>query len=109
MREALGDDLARGLLVLELRLLREVSDFGAAAFRDRADVGGLDAGDDARERALAGAVDADEADALAGADRQRHAVENGVRPERLRDVLNGENRHSGKTRQARARWNDSSF
>ena len=57
------------------RLLREVAD--AAVARDRAAVGVLAAGQQAQQRRLAGAVGADEAGALAGAEGQREPVEEG--------------------------------
>ena len=61
--------LARG------RLLREVAD--AAVAGDRAAVGVLAAGQQPQQRRLAGAVGADEAGALAGAEGQRQPVEQG--------------------------------
>ena len=53
-------------------------------------VGLLDAGEDLRERRLAGAVGADEADLLAARQRERRVVEDDLRPERLAEVLGGE-------------------
>ena len=45
---------------------------------------GREPGDDVEQRGLAGAVRADEADDLAGADRERHVVERGDAAEALR-------------------------
>ena len=72
--DALHHVLAHGLFRVELRLLLEVADAGA--FRDPALAGelGVDAGHDAQQRGLAGAVDAEHADL-------------GVRVERQMDVL----------------------
>ena len=72
--DALHDVLAHGLFRVELRLLLEVAD--ARALGDPALAGefGVDAGHDAQQRRLAGAVDAEHADL-------------GVRVERQVDVL----------------------
>ena len=61
-RDALHDVLAHGLGRIELRLLRQVAD--ARALGDQALAGPflVDAGHDAQERRLAGAVDAEHAD-----------------------------------------------
>ena len=80
-----------------LGLLREVPDGrGRRRARHRSRVGRVDAGHDAQERALPGAVRRDDADAAAGADRQADAVEHDVRAERLGDVA-GDDTGQGAT------------
>ncbi len=72
--------------VLVGHILRQVAEGGRA--QHGAAVGGLDAGDDLEQRGLAGAVDADEAGLLAGAERERDVVEHEPGPVRQRDVRN---------------------
>ena len=72
--DALHDVLAHGLVGIELRLLLQVADARALGDPALADELGVDAGHDAQQRRLAGAVDAEHADL-------------GVRVERQVDVL----------------------
>ena len=72
--DALHDVLAHGLVAIELRLLRQVADARALGDPGLADEFRVDAGHDAQQRRLAGAVDAEHADL-------------GVRIERQVDVL----------------------
>ena len=72
--DALHDVLAHGLLRVELRLLLEVADASALGHPALAGIVGVEAGHDAQQRRLAGAVDAEHADL-------------GVRVERKVDVL----------------------
>ena len=68
---AFGDDGDAGLAEAVRRELRDV----AALEDDPAAARALDAGDGVDERRLAGAVRADDAEQLAGADVERHAPE----------------------------------
>ena len=61
-RDALHDVFAHGLSGIELRLLRQVTDAGALGDPALAVIFGVDAGHDAQQRRLAGAVDAEHAD-----------------------------------------------
>ncbi len=73
-RDALHHVLADGLALVEMRLLLEVADAGALGDPALAVKFGVDAGHDAQQRRLAGAVDAEHADL-------------GVRVERQMDVI----------------------
>ena len=70
-----------------VRALHRVGGLGLAADRDRAAVGRGDAGEHVHQRRLAGAVVADEADALAGRDREVDAVERPDGAEMLLDAV----------------------
>ncbi len=63
----------RGLVLAEIRLLRQIADGGAGLHEAAAAVGLDQPGRDLQQRRLAGAVAADQADALAGGDRQLDA------------------------------------
>ena len=70
-------------------LLGQVADLDAARYGHSAGVGVKLAGDDPEQRRLAGAVRADEPDALAGPDLERDGVEHDHRPVRLGDLVDG--------------------
>ena len=69
-RDALHDVFAHGLVRIELRLLRQVADAGALGDPAFAGIFVVDAGHDAQQRRLAGAVDAEHADLGVGIERQ---------------------------------------
>ena len=85
--ERLLDHRARAGFGVELGLLREVADRQAPAHAEGAAVRRLDAGEDLRERRLAGAVGADEPDLLAAREREGRVVEDDLGTERLAEVL----------------------
>ena len=68
-------------------LLADVADAGALAGGDFARVGLLDAGEDGEEGGFAGAVGADEADAVRVAHRKAKVFEEGLRAEGLGQAL----------------------
>jgi hypothetical protein len=70
-------------------LLGQVADLDAGREGDLAAIGGGLAGDDPEEGALAGAVGADETDAVAGAEGEGDGVEDGQGAIRSGDVLDG--------------------
>jgi hypothetical protein len=74
----------------ERRHLRQVRDAQSGPSGDGARVGAELAREDAEERRLAGAVGADEADAIAVGEREAHALEEGARAEGVGEVLGGE-------------------
>ena len=53
------------------------------------------AGDDLHQRRLAGAIAADDRDALPGIDLERHIIEKRNVPVGVRDVFEGDERHAG--------------
>ncbi len=69
------DDLAHGLLGIELRLLRQVADIDARHGAGFAVELGVDAGHDAQQGGLTGAVQAEHADLGAGEERQGNVLE----------------------------------
>jgi hypothetical protein len=79
-----------GVALLELGLLGQVAHPGVAPEGQGAPLVPVDAGDDAEQRALAGAVDADEAHLLALVHREGDAVEDDARAEALVQVLHGD-------------------
>jgi len=79
-----ANDLSRALRLGKLRLLCQVRDLRPAPARDRADIGRLDTGENAKKRALARPVHAHDADPLARPHCERDAVEHGMGPESLR-------------------------
>ncbi len=90
--ETAEHDLLGGPPLGEDRSLREVVDGGVPAQGDLAAVGGLEAGEDLRQRGLARAVVADQADALALPDRQVGAREERTLAEGLLQATGGEDR-----------------
>ncbi len=72
---AVKDLLDHRQLAVERRVLRQVGQAHVAGAGDAALVGRLDAGGHPQQRALAAAVHAHDADALAGLDRQGHAIQ----------------------------------
>ena len=89
--DRLVDRLPHGLGGAELRLLREVADADARVLDALAEELLVDAGHDAKQRALARAVGADHADLRAGKERQIDVLEDAlVRRVDARDLLHGE-------------------
>ena len=68
--ECAGDGLADGHARLESGLLGKIGDARAAGMPDLAGIEGRQAGQRLQQRRLAGAIAPDQADALAGFDRQ---------------------------------------
>ena len=93
--EALFDRLPDRALGIERGLLRQIRDARAAPRGHGAGVGRLGAGEDLRERALAGAIAPDHADALAVLQGDRHALQQLAITERLADIEGGEDGHGG--------------
>ncbi len=88
---AAGEERAHGLAGAPVGLLRQVADGrGGRRADDRSGVGRLDAGEDAQQRALAGAVGRDDADPAPRTDGQADPVEHDVRPEGLGHVAGDE-------------------
>ena len=87
--EPLEQRLVDGQRRIEPRrlVLREVLGHHLVAQVPLAAVGRLFSREHAHQRGLAGAVGADERDAIAALDVQRQVVEDGERPVRLPDVL----------------------
>ena len=73
--DAFADGIEHGAGEVELGLLRDVADARTLHRLQEAVVEMLDPGDDLQQRRLAGAVATDQADALAGVERKRRAVE----------------------------------
>ena len=84
--EGMGEDRRDGRAFLERGVLRHEPDAKSLARRARAGGRLLEAGEDAQQSRLAGAVRADEADVVALEDAEREALEERRRPEGLRDV-----------------------
>lgn len=95
--QAGGDDIEHGGVEIELGLLRHVDGRELALTRDEAVIGRGEARDDLQERRLAGAVAADQPDALARFQREIGVVEQCDVAERELRVRDGIKRH-GKTR-----------
>ena len=79
---------------VEVRLLGQVADRDAAPDGDAAAIGRLLAGDDAQQRRLAAAVDANEADAIAFVNEQIDAVQQLALAELLADAFEGDQVHA---------------
>ena len=75
--DALADRVEDRAGAVELGLLRHVADAQPLGLLQQAVVELLEAGDHLQQRRLAGAVSADQADALACLERERGAVEQG--------------------------------
>ena len=75
-RDALHHVLAHGLVGIELRFLRKIAARGAFGDPGLAVKLGVDAGHDAQQRRLAGAVDAEHADFCVGIERQMDVLQN---------------------------------
>jgi hypothetical protein len=86
LREGLFGLVDDGALVVELRVLREVADLGALGDGDDAGVGNNFAGEDFEECRLAGAVGADEPEALALFDIEAEAVKDDPLAEGLFEI-----------------------
>jgi hypothetical protein len=99
--DALADRVEHDAGIVEQRLLRHVADPQALRLLQEAVVELLQAGDDLEQRRLAGAVAADQADALARLERQRRAVEQGDVAEGEVGVGEGKDGHGRKAAQAR--------
>src|SRR5580765_7007275 len=98
--EGAGDAVARAVVARQVRHV-------PAAQEDLAARGRLSARDDVEERALARAVRPDEADELALAHRERHAVERGETAELLADAADledGRHRSAVVTGALPKRW-----
>src|SRR6185295_8839932 len=95
--DALADGVEHGAGEIELRLLRDVADAHALHRLQHAVVEVLDSGDDLQQRRLAGAVAADQADALAGVERERSAVEQRDVAEREMRVDEREDGHRSRS------------
>ena len=87
--------LAQRRRARQLRLLLDQHDGEAVLALDLAVVEAGGAGEHREQRRLAGAVAADEPDALAVVDRQRRAVEQRLEPERELGVLERDEGHRG--------------
>ncbi len=96
---------ADGVAGREIGDLRQVPDTARDVHGDRAAVGGVEPGEQAQQRRLAGAVLADDADAFAGHDGLAHAVEDAAHAEGSGDVVEDDGEggcrkkggHSGST------------
>ena len=97
--DAFADGVEHGAGVVEQRLLRHVADAQALRLLQQAVVELLEPGDDLEQRRLAGAVAADQADALAGLERERRAVEQGDVAEGEVGIGEGEDGHGRKAAQ----------
>ena len=75
-RDALHDVLAHRFVGIELRFLGQVADAGALGDPGLAGIFGVEAGHDAQQRRLAGAVDAEHADLGVGIERQVDVLQN---------------------------------
>ena len=76
----------------QVRFLRQVADGGAGLDEAAAGIGGQQAGGDAQQARFAAAVASDQADTVAGADRERGAGQQWRGAEGEGDVLEGEQR-----------------
>lgn len=100
LRHAHGDRLGHGLVRIEHRLLRHVGGGDAALARDQPIVGRRLASHDLEQRGLAGAVAADQADALAGLQRKIGVVEQRHMAKGQLRIGNGKQGHAGKRKEA---------
>ena len=92
--DAFADRVEHARRRVEHRLLRHVADAQALGQLQQAVVELLEAGDDLQQRRLAGAVAADEAEPLAGLERERRAVEQRDVAVREMGVGDGEDGHA---------------
>jgi hypothetical protein len=91
--DAADDDVVYRGVGRQQRLLRQVADAQLAAHRALAGVGLQVGGEDAQQRRLAAAVRAEQPDALAVTDDQRHALQQVPVAERHVHVLERQQRH----------------
>ena len=94
---------AQRLVRVQFRILVQVARPAAALEPHGSAVGTDDPGEDLHQRALAAAVAPDHAHALAGLDRDRHAIENDALSERVTNIDGGQQRHGAKCRTDRPR------
>src|SRR6185436_10838177 len=92
--ERLFDDHAWRLFGIELGLLRQIEHARAAPAFDDAGVRLLDSGEHAEQRALTGAVHAQEAHALAANERERNVREQRLGAVSLGEIPGAQNRHA---------------
>jgi hypothetical protein len=85
--------LARALLRIEQRLLRDVPDLEPAPHAQGPAIRRLDAGEDPRQGRLPRPVRADEPDPLAARQREGRIIEDHLRAKRLSKVLRGQGGH----------------